>query len=63
MKVLYDDEVTPSTVVGKECPKFVLEEDGKTITLTDRSGSEAMFTKEEYNRFIQAVLDGKVPLV
>jgi hypothetical protein len=60
MKILYDDEVTPSIENDKTCPKFVLEDDGKTITLFDRSGNEAKFTKEEYNRFVNAIIQGKV---
>ncbi len=61
MKILYDDELIPaSSGHSKNHSKFVLEDDGETITLYDKSGNEARFTKEEYSRFLSAVKKGKV---
>ena len=61
MEILYDDEVTPSDrTIDNGCPKFVLLDDGKTIKLVDRSGNKAVLTKDEYNRFVNAVIQGKV---
>ena len=63
MKVLYDDELIPASSGNtKNHPKFVLEDNGE-ITLYDKSGNEARFTKDEYNRFISAVKSGRVSLI
>ena len=59
-KILYDDEVIPaSSGHSKNNSRFVLEDDGETITLYDRSSNEGRFTKEEYNRFVSAVKNGE----
>jgi hypothetical protein len=61
MKILYDDEsIAISSGDSYNHPKFVLEDDGKTVTFYDRAGNKSNLTKEEYNKFINAVKSGKV---
>ena len=61
MEVLYDYDVDCNGKRG--CPKFVLDRKKGKISMQDRKGNIATMEIKEFNDFIDAVIDGKVPKV
>lgn len=57
MRLLYDmDECTDTPT----CPKFVVDEQTKMVTLIDKQGNRANMSVEHFNRLIRAVKSGEI---
>jgi hypothetical protein len=55
-KTIFD--VNPECTGGITCPKFVIDESTRIVSLIDRQGNRASMTVEEYNGFIKAAKTG-----
>jgi hypothetical protein len=56
-RVIFDaDECS----AGPNCPKFVIDEKTKVVSMIDKKGKKVDMTVGEFNKFVDAVLSNEI---
>ena len=62
-KLIYDADIDKTCGSDGPCPKFVLDEQTRVVSLIDKQGNRANMSTEHFNNFVRAVRTGEITMI